>query len=204
MELEQSSIAAGTSLKQQVAIVLREIAEVAHLGAGKLLVVGTSTSEVAGSRIGTAGALEVANELLLGIEEVREEFGFHVVFQCCEHLNRSLVMERTLLEELRLTEVAAIPYPTAGGSMASAAYRNMLDPCLAESVDAHAGIDIGETMIGMHLRHVAVPFRPSIRYIGQARVNAAYTRPKLIGGERAQYRLEENSSIQQGNSHSCD
>lgn len=202
--MDQSSLSVSLSLKEQVALVLREIVEVAHLGTGKILVVGTSTSEVAGSRIGTAGALEVANELLLGIEEVRVAFGFHVVFQCCEHLNRSLVIERSLLTELRLTEVAAIPYPTAGGSMASAAYRNMVDPCLAEGVEAHAGIDIGETMIGMHLRHVAVPFRPSIRYIGQARVNAAYTRPKLIGGERARYQLEVESSTQQGNSHICD
>ncbi|WP_438348805.1 TIGR01440 family protein [Paenibacillus sp. FA6] len=202
--MDQGSQSAGESLKEQVTQVMREIAKAAHLGPGKLLVVGASTSEVVGSHIGTDGALEVANELLLGIEEVREEMGFHVVFQCCEHLNRSLVMERTLLEELRLTEVAAVPYPHAGGSMASAAYRAMLQPCLAESVEAHAGIDIGETMIGMHLRRVAVPFRPSIRYIGEARVNAAYTRPKLIGGERAQYRMEEASSIQQSNSHLCE
>jgi uncharacterized protein (TIGR01440 family) len=201
--MDQGSQSMDISLQEQVAHVVREIAEAAHLGPGKLLVVGTSTSEVVGSHIGTDGAMEVANELLLGIEEVREEMGFHVVFQCCEHLNRSLVMERTLLEELHLTEVAAVPYPKAGGSMASAAYRKLLHPCLAESVEAHAGIDIGETMIGMHLLRVAVPFRPSIRYIGQARVNAAYTRPKLIGGERAHYQLEE-SSIQQSDSQLCD
>ena len=202
--MDQGSQSTGTSLKEQVVQVMHEIAEVAHLGPGKLLVVGVSTSEVVGSHIGTDGALVIANELLLGIEEVREEIGFHVVFQCCEHLNRSLVMERTLLEQLRLTEVAAVPYPHAGGSMAAAAYRKMLQPCLAESVEAHAGIDIGETMIGMHLQRVAVPFRPSIRFVGQARVNAAYTRPKLIGGERAQYRMEEASSSQQSNSNFCD
>ncbi|HEY2494633.1 MAG TPA: TIGR01440 family protein [Paenibacillus sp.] len=191
------------SLREQVGLVLRELVEVAKLGPGKLLVVGTSTSEVVGERIGTSGALEVANELLAGIEEVRNEFGFLVTYQCCEHLNRALVMERALLDELRLTEVAAVPYPKAGGSMASAAYRSMDDPCLAETVEAHAGIDIGETMIGMHLRHVAVPLRPSIRYIGEARVNTAYTRPKMIGGERAQYVLER--SIQEENeSHLCD
>ncbi|AJS60413.1 TIGR01440 family protein [Paenibacillus sp. IHBB 10380] len=191
------------SLREQVGLVLRELVEVAKLGPGKLLVVGTSTSEVVGERIGTSGALEVANELLAGIEEVRNEFGFLVTYQCCEHLNRALVMERTLLDELRLTEVAAVPYPKAGGSMASAAYRSMDDPCLAETVEAHAGIDIGETMIGMHLRPVAVPLRPSIRYIGEARVNTAYTRPKMIGGERAQYVLER--SIQEENeSHLCD
>ncbi|MGF7049050.1 uncharacterized protein (TIGR01440 family) [Paenibacillus sp. DS2015] len=191
------------SLKEQVALVLRELVEMAKLGPGKLLVVGTSTSEVVGKRIGTSGALEVANDLLAGIEDVRSEFGFHITYQCCEHLNRALVMERSLLEELRLTEVAAVPHPRAGGSMASAAYRSMEDPCLAESVEAHAGIDIGETMIGMHLLRVAVPFRPSIRYIGEARVNTAYTRPKLIGGERAQYVLE-HSDQEKNESHLCD
>ncbi|AOZ93196.1 TIGR01440 family protein [Paenibacillus crassostreae] len=202
--MDQGLQSTGVSLKDQVAQVVREVAESAQLGPGKILVVGTSTSEVVGSHIGTSGALEVANELLLGIEEVRKERGFYVVYQCCEHLNRSLVMERKLLEDLRLIEVAAVPYPKAGGSMASAAYRMMLEPCLAESVEAHAGIDIGETMIGMHLRRVAVPFRPSLRNIGQARVNAAYTRPKLIGGERAHYQLEETVSIQHDDSNHCD
>lgn len=179
------------SLSEQTAGIVRELAEAAVLGPGKVLVIGASTSEVAGRRIGTGGALETAQQLLQGIAEVQAEFGFAVVYQCCEHLNRALVMERELLERLRLTEVAAVPVPGAGGSMASAAYRSMADPCLAESIEAHAGVDIGETLIGMHLRRVAVPFRPSGRYIGEARVTAAYTRPKLIGGERAVYRLEQ-------------
>lgn len=108
-------------------------------------------------------------------------------------MNRAIVMERSLLEQLGLTEVSAVPIPGAGGSMGAAAYRAMTDPVLAETVQAHAGIDIGETLIGMHLRRVAVPFRPSLRYIGEARVNAAYTRPPLIGGERAVYRKQEES-----------
>lgn len=179
------------SLSEQTARIVRELAEAAALGQGKVLVIGASTSEVVGRRIGTGGALETAQQLLQGIAEVQAEFGFAVAYQCCEHLNRALVMERGLLEELRLTEVAAVPIPGAGGSMASAAYRSMKEPCLAESIEAHAGVDIGETLIGMHLRRVAVPFRPSERYIGDARVTAAYTRPKLIGGERAVYRLEQ-------------
>jgi len=179
------------SLSEQTAGIVRELAEAAVLGPGKVLVIGASTSEVAGRRIGTGGALETAQQLLQGIAEVQAEFGFAVVYQCCEHLNRALVMERELLERLRLTEVAAVPIPGAGGSMASAAYRSMTDPCLAESIEAHAGVDIGETLIGMHLRRVAVPFRPNMRYIGEARVTAAYTRPKLIGGERAVYQLEQ-------------
>ncbi len=181
------------SLGEQVSQILHELVEAAGLGPGKVLVVGTSTSEVAGKRIGTSGALGVAEELLQAIGEVRAKFGFDTVFQCCEHLNRALVMERSVLERLRLTEVAAVPVPKAGGSMAAAAYRSMKEPCLAEAIEAHAGIDIGETMIGMHLRRVAVPFRPTLRYVGHARVNAAYTRPKLIGGERAVYRLDEEA-----------
>lgn len=178
-------------LQQQTASILRELATAGKLGSGHVVVIGTSTSEVAGQRIGTSGAVDVAEQLLAGIREVQTEFGFDTVFQCCEHLNRALVMERALLHRLGLTEVGAVPVPKAGGSMASTAYRSLSDPCLAEHIQAHAGLDIGETMIGMHLRHVAVPFRTSLRYIGEARVTAALTRPKLIGGERAVYRMEE-------------
>ncbi|GAB6927596.1 TIGR01440 family protein [Paenibacillus sp. JCM 10914] len=190
---------ANVSLRDQTVGILRELAVIAGLGPGKVLVVGVSTSEVVGRRIGTGGASATAQQLLQGIVEVQAEHGFSVAYQCCEHLNRALVVERELLERLRLDEVAAVPIPGAGGSMASVAYRSMQQPCLAESIEAHAGIDIGETLIGMHLKRVAVPFRPSERYIGEARVNAAYTRPKLIGGERAVYRLQ-----QQDDSILCD
>ncbi|KAF6567528.1 TIGR01440 family protein [Paenibacillus sp. CMAA1739] len=181
------------SLEAQTASVVREIAEAASLKAGRLLVIGASTSEVAGSRIGTAGALDVAQQVLSGVESVRREYGFDVAFQCCEHLNRALVVERSLLERLGLMEVAAVPVRTAGGSMATVAYRSMDDACLAANVQAHAGIDIGETLIGMHLRPIAVPFRPSLRWIGEARVTAAFTRPPLIGGQRAVYSLEQEA-----------
>ncbi|WP_153980170.1 TIGR01440 family protein [Paenibacillus xylanilyticus] len=178
-------------LQEQTVTILRELALAGKLGPGQIVVIGTSTSEVAGQKIGTSGAVDVAQQLLAGIREVQQEFGFEPVFQCCEHLNRALVMERSLLTRLGLTEVGAVPVPKAGGSMASAAYRSLNDPCLAEHVHAHAGVDIGETMIGMHLRHVAVPFRTTLRYIGEARVTTALTRPKLIGGERAVYQMEE-------------
>ncbi|OBA02435.1 TIGR01440 family protein [Paenibacillus polymyxa] len=181
------------SLEAQTASVVGEIAEAASLKAGRLLVIGASTSEVAGSRIGTAGALDVAQQVLSGVESVRREYGFDVAFQCCEHLNRALVVERSLLERLGLMEVAAVPVRTAGGSMATVAYRSMDDACLAANVQAHAGIDIGETLIGMHLRPIAVPFRPSLRWIGEARVTAAFTRPPLIGGQRAVYSLEQEA-----------
>lgn len=182
--------AGGGQLAEQTYAVLKELAGAAGLAPGRLIVIGASTSEVAGARIGTAGALEVAGGLLAGVTRAAEEFGFHPVFQCCEHLNRALVMERAVLERFGLTEVSAVPVPRAGGSMAAAAYRSLRDPVLAASVQAHAGVDIGETLIGMHLRAVAVPFRPGLRYIGKARVNAAWSRPPLIGGERAVYRRE--------------
>ncbi|MEK4345455.1 TIGR01440 family protein [Paenibacillus sp. FSL P4-0184] len=184
------------SLTEATVTVLRELAEAGNLGSGKIVVLGVSTSEVAGVRIGTGGALEVARQLLEGARLVAAEKGFHLVYQCCEHLNRALVMERSLLESLGLNEVSAVPIPGAGGSMAAAAYRSMKDPVLAETIGAHAGLDIGETLIGMHLRRVAVPFRPTLRYIGAARVNAAWARPPLIGGERAVYRTLEQSGSQ--------
>ncbi|MOA29297.1 hypothetical protein D3C78_1503020 [compost metagenome] len=117
-------------------------------------------------------------------------------------MNRALVVERDVLGRLGLTEVAAVPVPKAGGSMAAVAYTHLSEPCLAENVQAHAGIDIGETMIGMHLQRVAVPFRPTRRYVGKARVNAAWTRPKLIGGERAVYALPQKDDQNQ-ESHLC-
>ena len=176
-------------IEQQIAEILEELCATAKFGPGHLLVVGASTSEVAGQRIGTAGAEEVAADLYAGIERVRSNYGFEVAFQCCEHLNRALVVERAVLDRLRLTEVSAVPVRKAGGSMAAFAYRQLQAPCLVESIEAHGGIDIGETLIGMHLRRVAIPFRSTRRNVGEARVTAAWTRPKLIGGERAVYQL---------------
>ncbi|MBD2845900.1 TIGR01440 family protein [Paenibacillus sp. IB182496] len=170
-----------------VETVVRELAQAAALGPGKLLVIGASTSEVLGSRIGTAGTLEAARSIYEGVESARRERGFQPVYQCCEHLNRALVLPRETAERLGLEEVAAVPMPRAGGSMAAYAYRQLADPCLVEAVRAHAGIDIGDTLIGMHLKAVAVPVRPSIRELGAAHVTMALTRPRLIGGERAVY-----------------
>ncbi|MNM85085.1 hypothetical protein D3C81_971910 [compost metagenome] len=190
------------AIREQVAEILEELVATAKLGKGKLVVVGASTSEVAGKRIGTGGAVEIAAELFAGIDRIRQQYGFDVAFQCCEHLNRALVVEREVLERLGLTEVAAVPVPKAGGSMAAVAYTHLSDPCLAEIVQAHAGIDIGETLIGMHLQRVAVPFRPTRRYVGKARVTAAWARPKLIGGERAVYALPQKNDQDQ-ESHLC-
>ncbi|RNB82033.1 TIGR01440 family protein [Brevibacillus fluminis] len=178
-------------LKQQVKTIVAEVQQSAKLGAGRLLVIGCSTSEVLGKQIGKAGSGEVAAALYSGIREVQEAHGFDVAFQCCEHLNRALVIERTSMERLGLDEVTVVPVPTAGGAMAAYAYRQLKDPVMVEHIQAHAGIDIGDTFIGMHLRHVAVPIRPSLRQIGEAHVTAAQTRPKLIGGSRAVYELTD-------------
>ncbi|RED84102.1 TIGR01440 family protein [Cohnella phaseoli] len=179
--------AESRSIADQAEMLMDELVRMGKLRPGQIVVLGVSTSEVRGQRIGTFGAEEVASLIHEGVERVRARVGVHVVWQCCEHLNRALVAERRLAEAQGWTEVAAVPVPKAGGSMAAYAYRRLEEPCLVEAVQAHAGIDIGETLIGMHLRPVAVPLRPSIREVGHARVNMAATRPKLIGGARAVY-----------------
>ncbi len=176
-----------------VTTIIHELAQAGSLKAGQLLVIGVSTSEVLGKHIGTSGTLEAAAEIYAGVEAARAELGFVPVYQCCEHLNRALVIERSAAERYGLELVSAVPVAKAGGSMAAFAYRSLEDACLVETVQAHAGIDIGDTMIGMHLRRVAVPVRPSIREIGAAHVTMAFARPKLIGGARAVYELERHA-----------
>jgi len=179
----------NSSIADQVETILRELVLAGSISPGQIIVIGTSTSEVIGQRIGTAGAEHVAEQIYEGVERVRQDTDFYTAYQCCEHLNRALVVDRRLLKQYPLEVVSAIPAPKAGGSMASHVYRSMEEPCMVEAIQAHAGIDIGETLIGMHLRPVAVPVRPSIRRIGEANVNMAYTRPKYIGGARAIYQL---------------
>lgn len=155
----------------------------------RLMVVGCSTSEIAGGTIGKASAPELGAQVADALIQAASEFKTDLAFQCCEHLNRALVMERAAAEKYGCIEVCAVPHPKAGGSCASAAYRLMKDPVLVESVSADAGLDMGCTLIGMHLKAVAVPVRLSVKSIGHAMLTAAITRPKLIGGERAKYSL---------------
>lgn len=183
----------AVNITEQVEQTLSELAESAALRPGRTIVIGVSTSEVRGARIGTSGTEDIAASIYEGVERVRRRIGFDVVWQCCEHLNRALVTERSVAEAQGWTEVSAVPIPKAGGSMAAYAYRQLNDPCLVEAVQVHAGVDIGETLIGMHLRPVAVPLRPTLRWIGQARVTMAMTRPRLIGGARAVYELPPRS-----------
>lgn len=175
------------AIEQQVREVVDEVARLAELKPGRVLVIGCSTSEVLGKSIGKAGSGEIAEAIYRGIATVREQHGFDLAFQCCEHLNRALVVQREVMERKGWEEVSVVPVPTAGGSMAAHAFSKLEDAVVVEAIRADAGIDIGDTLIGMHLKHVAVPIRPAVREVGEAHVTAARTRPKLIGGARAVY-----------------
>lgn len=174
-------------LEQELEQIVSDWLEKNVLHQGDLFVIGCSTSEVVGEKIGTAGSDEVAEQIFSAMQSLQQKTGVHLVFQCCEHLNRALVMERSTCEKYGYETVHVIPAKKAGGSMATFAYQQMNEPVVVEQIRARAGIDIGETMIGMHLKQVAVPIRLKQRKVGEARVNAAFTRPKLIGGARAIY-----------------
>jgi uncharacterized protein (TIGR01440 family) len=156
-----------------------------------ILVIGTSTSEVVGQHIGTSGTKEVAEVIFRALQLFQEKTGVQLAFQCCEHLNRALVVEEKTQRQYNLEQVSVIPIPKAGGSMAAYAYQQLKNPMVVEFIKADAGIDIGDTLIGMHLKHVAVPVRSQIKMIGEAHLTLAITRPKLIGGVRAVYELQE-------------
>jgi uncharacterized protein (TIGR01440 family) len=173
------------SIRTQAAAAAAELCEKAGLKPGQILVVGCSTSEVAGSRIGTDSNYELATAIFEGIWETVNARGIYLAAQCCEHLNRAIVAER---EAVPFAEpVNAVPQPKAGGSFATNAYRHFRDPVVLEEIRADAGLDIGRTLIGMHLKKVAVPCRLEHDRIGEAIVIAARTRPKFIGGDRAVY-----------------
>ena len=174
-------------LQQNMDALVSEWIESNYLHEGDLFVVGCSTSEVAGESIGTSGSEEIAAIIFEALQKLTHETSVHLVFQCCEHLNRALVVEKETMQAYGLNEVSVIPIREAGGAMASYAFKHFKNPVVVERIHAHAGIDIGDTMIGMQLREVAVPLRFTQKTIGNARVTGARTRPKLIGGPRAQY-----------------
>ena len=164
-----------------------ELVNVAGLRKGDIFVVGCSTSEVTGNTIGHASVKPVAKAIFDGIYPVLKERGIYIAAQCCEHLNRAVILEAECAEKYGLEEVCVRPAPKAGGSFATVTYDTLDSPVAVESVRAHAGIDVGGTLIGMHLRAVAVPVRISTEKIGEARIICARTRPKYIGGPRAIY-----------------
>jgi len=177
-------------LTDQSAQAVREILAVAKLKKGDIFVVGCSTSEVQGEKIGTHMNVDIAKALYDGIKPELDKVGICLAAQCCEHLNRALVVDRDVCERYDLEQVNAIPQPDhAGGSFASVAYKEMQDPVLVESLNqkASAGIDIGQTLIGMHIHPVVVPVRISLKKIGDAVITCARRRPKYTGGQRAIY-----------------
>ncbi|MEW4225551.1 TIGR01440 family protein [Rossellomorea marisflavi] len=176
-----------TQLKQAFQTILQEFHDQVPLRRGQVLVIGCSTSEVVGEKIGTAGTIDTAELIYEELKEYADKSGVSLAFQCCEHLNRAIVIERETAETKNLDEVTVVPVRKAGGAMATHAYHRFQDPVIVEHIKADAGIDIGDTFIGMHLKHVAVPVRVSVRSLGHAHVTLARTRPKLIGGNRAVY-----------------
>ncbi|MBQ6587440.1 MAG: TIGR01440 family protein [Butyrivibrio sp.] len=169
---------------------VKEILQAAGLKKGAIFVVGCSSSEILGDQIGTATNLDSANAVYDGIIPTLKEKGIFVAAQCCEHLNRALVVEREAMEKYGFEQVNAIPQPNhAGGAFATVCYQRFDDPVLVEDIQqkADAGIDIGGTMIGMHMHGVVVPLRISLRKIGEAPIICARHRPKYVGGQRAIY-----------------
>lgn len=174
-------------IQKNAAVAVNELIEVAGLKAGDLLVVGCSSSEIVGGKIGKNSSLESAEAVFGAIYPILKEKGIYLAAQCCEHLNRAVIIEEECAKARGYEIVSVIPQPKAGGSFATTAYKNFQAPVAVEEIRADAGIDVGGTLIGMHLKRVAVPVRLSVNKIGEANIICARTRPKFIGGCRAVY-----------------
>ena len=173
------------TIYEQTKAVIEELGQKANLKPGNIIVVGCSTSEVLGSKIGTNSNPDTAKQIFDALHDYVQEKGFYLAIQCCEHLNRAIIIERAAVPFAEPVNV--VPQPKAGGSLATQAYAGFSDPVAVEEIKADAGIDIGLTLIGMHLKKVAVPVRLENNRIGEAIIVAARTRPKFIGGVRAVY-----------------
>ena len=173
------------TIYQQTRAVIEELRRKANLKPGNIIVVGCSTSEVLGSKIGTNSNPDTAKDIFQALHDTAKKHGIYLAIQCCEHLNRAIITERSAVPFGEIVNV--VPQPKAGGSLATQAYAGLEDPVAVEEIKADAGIDIGFTLIGMHLKKVAVPVRLEHNRIGEAMIVAARTRPKFIGGERAIY-----------------
>ena len=182
--VQKPDCAAITAQARQAA---EELLAAAHLRAGDIFVVGCSSSEIVGGHIGKDSSMEAAAAVLAGILPVLKAQGVYLAAQCCEHLNRALILEKEAAVKYGYPMVNVVPQPKAGGSFATAAYKAFEHPVAVEHIQAAAGMDIGDTLIGMHLRDVAVPVRLRTGQIGDAHVVCARTRPKFIGGGRAVY-----------------
>ena len=176
------------TIYEQSYAAISELYEIAKLKKGDIVVIGCSTSEVVGSTIGTNSSFETAGEIFKGLHDFTESKGIYLAIQCCEHLNRAIITERAAVPFAEIVNV--VPQPKAGGSLATQAYAAFKEPVALEEIKADAGLDIGFTLIGMHLKTVAVPVRLKNNSIGEATVLAARTRAKYIGGPRAMYNEE--------------
>ena len=174
-------------VSEQARAAVGELISVSGIRAGEILVVGCSSSEIVGGHIGKDSSMDAAQCVFEMLNNACRERGIYLAAQCCEHLNRALIIERECAEKYGYEIVSVVPWQHAGGSFATTAYANFSDPVAVEHIRAHAGLDIGDTLIGMHLRDVAVPVRLAVKQIGEANLVAARTRPKYIGGERARY-----------------
>jgi len=174
-------------IKNQSETAIKELISISGITNGDILVIGCSSSEVAGGHIGKNSSMEAAQTIFETIYKIAKENGIYIAAQCCEHLNRALILERECAQKYGYEIVNVVPWQHAGGSFATISYNTFENPVAIEHIKAHAGLDIGDTLIGMHLKDVAVPVRLSVRCIGSANLVAARTRPKFIGGERAHY-----------------
>lgn len=184
-ELEQKGL--HEQVRQEAANAAAQLAEAARLHKGQIVVIGCSTSEVVGKKVGSWSTPEIAAAIFEGLNSVFGPMGVYIAAQCCEHLNRALILEEEAAERYGYEQVNVVPQPKAGGSFATAAYHSFAHPAAVEHIRAAAGMDIGDTLIGMHLKEVAVPVRIERRQIGAARVICARTRLKFTGGARAVY-----------------
>lgn len=175
-------------LTAQARQAVEELLQAAHLETGDIFVVGCSSSEIMGGRIGKDSSMEAAAAVLAGVLPPLQEQGVYLAAQCCEHLNRALVVDQKAMEKFGWQQVTVRPIEHAGGAFAATAYNELKNPVVVEKIQADMGLDIGQTLIGMHLKRVAVPVRLSRKKLGNAVLTAARTRPPLIGGERAVYK----------------
>lgn len=174
-------------IKLQVKNIFEETIKAGELKDGDIIVLGCSSSEILGEHIGKSGSVDVGQAVISTALEITNRQNLHLAVQCCEHLNRALVVTKFCALEYNLEIVRVCPTPAAGGSCGSVAYQLLPNAVVVEFIKAHAAIDIGDTHIGMHVKFVQVPFRPTIKKVGQAHVTALTSRPKLIGGIRAKY-----------------
>ena len=179
------------NIKEQAKKAISELIEKSEVSKGDLIVVGCSTSEIIGEKIGSNSSFETAKIVFDAIYEEILKNNLFLAAQCCEHLNRALIIEKEVALKNNWPIVCAVPKPKAGGSFATCAYEAFNAPVTVEKIEAKAGLDIGQTLIGMHLSSVAVPLRISIKKIGNAIITCAKTRPKYIGGPRTHYQKDE-------------